>query len=85
MTVVQAFDAVIGALAHDPSKTYGPFNPGCAAQKLEHVLRLRRSGARAQKVIRGAQGTYFLRYRRRDELVQRYAVSGGQFCGRLLH
>ena len=25
MTVVQAFDAVIGALAHDPSKTYGPF------------------------------------------------------------
>ena len=26
MTVVQAFDAVIGALAHDPSKTYGPFS-----------------------------------------------------------
>jgi hypothetical protein len=25
MTVVQAFDGVIGALAHDPSKTYGPF------------------------------------------------------------
>jgi hypothetical protein len=24
-TVVQAFDGVIGALAHDPSKTYGPF------------------------------------------------------------
>jgi hypothetical protein len=24
MTVVQAFDGVIGALAHDPSKTYGP-------------------------------------------------------------
>jgi hypothetical protein len=25
MTVVQAFDGVIGALAHDPAKTYGPF------------------------------------------------------------
>jgi hypothetical protein len=25
MTMVQAFDGVIGALAHDPSKTYGPF------------------------------------------------------------
>jgi hypothetical protein len=25
MTLVQAFDGVIGALAHDPSKTYGPF------------------------------------------------------------
>jgi hypothetical protein len=25
MTVVQAFDGVIGALAHDPSKTEGPF------------------------------------------------------------
>ena len=25
MTVVQAFDGVIGALAHDPSKTCGPF------------------------------------------------------------
>jgi len=25
MTVVQAFDGVIGALAHDPSKTFGPF------------------------------------------------------------
>jgi hypothetical protein len=25
MTVVQAFDGVIGGLAHDPSKTYGPF------------------------------------------------------------
>jgi hypothetical protein len=25
MTVVQALDGVIGALAHDPSKTYGPF------------------------------------------------------------
>jgi hypothetical protein len=25
MMVVQAFDGVIGALAHDPSKTYGPF------------------------------------------------------------
>jgi len=25
MTVVQAFDGVIGAFAHDPSKTYGPF------------------------------------------------------------
>lgn len=25
MTVVQTFDGVIGALAHDPSKTYGPF------------------------------------------------------------
>src|SRR5439155_26263830 len=24
MTSVQAFDGVIGALAHDPSKTYGP-------------------------------------------------------------
>jgi hypothetical protein len=24
MTVVQAFDGVIGVLAHDPSKTYGP-------------------------------------------------------------
>ena len=24
MTIVQAFDGVIGALAHDPSKTYGP-------------------------------------------------------------
>ena len=24
MTTVQALDAVIGALAHDPSKTYGP-------------------------------------------------------------
>lgn len=28
MTVVQAFDGVIGALAHDPSKTYGPFALG---------------------------------------------------------
>ena len=25
MTVVQAFDGVIGVLAHEPSKTYGPF------------------------------------------------------------
>jgi hypothetical protein len=25
MTAVQAFDGVIGALARDPSKTYGPF------------------------------------------------------------
>jgi hypothetical protein len=25
MTIVQAFDGVIGALAHDPSKAYGPF------------------------------------------------------------
>jgi hypothetical protein len=25
MAIVQAFDGVIGALAHDPSKTYGPF------------------------------------------------------------
>jgi hypothetical protein len=25
MTSVQAFDGVIGALAHDPAKTYGPF------------------------------------------------------------
>lgn len=25
MTAVQAFDGVIGALAHDPLKTYGPF------------------------------------------------------------
>jgi hypothetical protein len=25
MTMVQAFDGVIGALANDPSKTYGPF------------------------------------------------------------
>jgi len=25
MTIVQALDGVIGALAHDPSKTYGPF------------------------------------------------------------
>jgi hypothetical protein len=25
MTLVQAFDGVFGALAHDPSKTYGPF------------------------------------------------------------
>jgi hypothetical protein len=25
MTIVQAFDGVIGAFAHDPSKTYGPF------------------------------------------------------------
>ena len=25
MTAVQAFDGVIGARAHDPSKTYGPF------------------------------------------------------------
>jgi hypothetical protein len=24
-TVMQAFDGVIGTLAHDPSKTYGPF------------------------------------------------------------
>jgi hypothetical protein len=24
-TVMQMFDGVIGALAHDPSKTYGPF------------------------------------------------------------
>jgi hypothetical protein len=25
VTLVQAFDSVIGAFAHDPSKTYGPF------------------------------------------------------------
>jgi hypothetical protein len=25
MTAVQAFDGVIGVLAHDPSKTWGPF------------------------------------------------------------
>ena len=24
-TIMQTFDGVIGALAHDPSKTYGPF------------------------------------------------------------
>jgi hypothetical protein len=26
MAIVQAFDGVIGELAHDPSKTYGPFS-----------------------------------------------------------
>jgi hypothetical protein len=25
MAIVQTFDGIIGALAHDPSKTYGPF------------------------------------------------------------
>jgi hypothetical protein len=25
MTIVQTLDGIIGALAHDPSKTYGPF------------------------------------------------------------
>jgi hypothetical protein len=25
MTIVQALDGIIGALGHDPSKTYGPF------------------------------------------------------------
>jgi hypothetical protein len=25
MAMVQVFDSIIGALAHDPSKTYGPF------------------------------------------------------------
>jgi hypothetical protein len=25
MAIVQAFDGIIGAQAHDPSKTYGPF------------------------------------------------------------
>ena len=25
MSLVQGFDGVIGALAHDPAKTYGPF------------------------------------------------------------
>ena len=25
VAIMQAFDGVIGALAHDPSKTYGPF------------------------------------------------------------
>jgi len=25
MTLVQGFDGIIGALAHDPEKTYGPF------------------------------------------------------------
>ena len=25
MTLVQGFDGLIGALAHDPAKTYGPF------------------------------------------------------------
>jgi hypothetical protein len=42
-------------------------NLWCAAQILEHVLRLRSSRAFTQKVIRSAQGAYFFRYRRRDE------------------
>jgi len=25
MAIVQTFDGIVGALAHDPSKTYGPF------------------------------------------------------------
>jgi hypothetical protein len=25
MSLVQGFDGLIGALAHDPAKTYGPF------------------------------------------------------------
>jgi hypothetical protein len=25
MSIVQTFDGIVGALAHDPSKTYGPF------------------------------------------------------------
>ena len=25
MSVVQGFDGIIGMLAHDPAKTYGPF------------------------------------------------------------
>src|SRR5580700_6605952 len=57
----------------------------CAAQVLEHVLGFRGSRALTKKIIRGAQGTYLFRDRRRDELVQRYPVSGRQFCGRLLH
>src|SRR5437879_8369438 len=38
MTVVQAFDGVIGALAHDPSKTYGPF--AFAVRSEEHTSEL---------------------------------------------
>src|SRR6266481_1228515 len=56
-----------------------------AAQILEHVLGFRGSRAFTQEVIRGAQGTYLFRYRRRDELVQRYAIGGSQFRGRLLY
>jgi hypothetical protein len=41
MTVVQAFDGVIGALAHDPSKTYGPF--AFAALNALFVIRLLRA------------------------------------------
>ena len=46
MTMVQALDGVIGALAHDPSKTYGPF-----ALALVNALAvcwlLRRGGSRS--------------------------------------
>jgi hypothetical protein len=45
-----------------------------AAQILEHILRLCRSRAFTQEVIRSAQGAYLFRYRSRDELVQRYPV-----------
>src|SRR3984885_7164146 len=39
-------------------------NLRCAAQILEHVLRLPGSRAFTQEVIRSAQGAYFFRYRR---------------------
>ncbi len=47
MTVVQALDGVIGALAHDPSKTYGPF--AFAVLNAIVVIRLLRENAFALK------------------------------------
>ena len=47
MTMVQAFDGAIGALAHDPSKTYGPFAFAvCNGLLVIWLLRGKRSHAR---------------------------------------
>jgi hypothetical protein len=50
MTVVQVFDGVIGALAHDPLKTYGPFALA-VLNALAAGWLLRRAGAEVTSLI----------------------------------
>jgi peptidoglycan/LPS O-acetylase OafA/YrhL len=46
MSLVQGFDAIVGALAHDPAKTYGPLALAIAnIATLAWLLRARMSGA----------------------------------------
>ncbi len=51
MTVVQAFDGIIGALAHDPSKTYGPL-VFAVLNALAVIWLLREKGSHTSSSIR---------------------------------